>query len=399
MSWLGEGEQDGVEHTDWQVWLDPDARRPLPEVDRHDHAAVVVDAVAATAEGGDTGALLVTGPANLRWLTGFTGSNGAALVLPDTVVLLTDPRYEGRAAVECHGIDVVICRQLVEEAIARAGAAGIDRLYFESEHVSHRVGTEVVAAAATGDVRDCVPTVGLVERERTTKGPAELARLARACAITEAVLDEVLAGGLVGRTEREVARRVEDGLRAREAAVGFPTIVAAGTHGAVPHHEPTTRLIDDGDLVTIDCGARIDGYHADTTRTVAAGSRPSTLGSVDLGDAFDAVAAAQQRGVEAVAVGVRTRDVDRAARDLLVEAGYGDRFVHGTGHGVGLEIHEAPSVSASASDSLAACTPLTVEPGVYVPGCGGVRVEDTVVTTTEGPAVRMTTSPRTLLVV
>jgi Xaa-Pro aminopeptidase len=394
------GQEDGgARQADWQVWLDPDARRPLPAVDRHAHATAVVDAVAALGEGDRTGALLVTGTANLRWLTGFTGSNGAALVLPDTVVLLTDPRYEGRAAVECHGVEVVICRQLVDEAIARAAAHGVDRLHFESEHVSHHVGTEVVAAGARDHLEDCVPTVGLVERERTTKAPAELARLARACAITEAVLDDVLAGGLVGRTEREVARLVEDGLRAREAAVGFPTIVAAGTHGAVPHHEPTTRLIDDGDLVTIDCGARIDGYHADTTRTVAAGSPPVALASVDLCDAFEMVAAAQQRGVEAVGVGVTTRDIDRAARDLLVEAGYGDRFVHGTGHGVGLEIHEAPAVSSSSSDSLAASTPLTVEPGVYVPGCGGVRVEDTVVTTTEGPAIRLTTSPRTLLVV
>lgn len=384
---------------DWTAWLDADQRRPLPAIDHAAHHRAVARAAAATADADVGVAVLVTGAANIRWTTGFTGSNGAVVVLPDRTVLLTDPRYEGRAAVECTGIDAVITRELVATAVELAAAAGVDRLLFEADHVSHRVGTDIQADVATAGLADCVATTGLVERLRTTKTDVELARLARACAITEAVLDDVLAKGLGGRTEREVARAVEDGLREREAAVGFPTIVATSVNGAVPHHEPTTRIIDDGDLVTIDCGARIDGYHADTTRTVAAGRLPRPGNGHDLVEVFEAVAAAQQAGVAAVAEGASSGDVDRAARRVLEGAGHGDAFVHGTGHGVGLEIHEAPQVSAGVSASLADRTPLTVEPGVYLPGCGGVRIEDTVVTVADGPAQRLTRSPRTLLVV
>lgn len=387
------------EIVDWTAWLDPAQRRPLPAIDRVAHRRVIEEAVAATVGDDLTGALLVMGAANLRWVVGFTGSNGLALVLPDRALLFTDPRYEGRAAVECPGVDVVVTRTLVDDAIQRAAGEGVGRLLFESEHVSHRVGTDIEAAVAEAGLVDCVPTTGIVERARTVKSDTELARLARACAVTEGVLDEVLAGGLVGRSERDVARAIEDGIREREAAVGFDTIVATGPNGAVPHHRPSTRVIDEGDLVTIDCGARIDGYHADTTRTVAAGRPPRATPVADLGEVFAVVATAQQAGVDAVEVGATGGDVDRAARSAVAAAGFGDAFVHGTGHGVGLEIHEAPAVASTSAASLAGRTPVTIEPGVYLPGCGGVRIEDTVVTVAEGPARRLTSSPRTLIVV
>jgi Xaa-Pro aminopeptidase len=211
------------------------------------------------------------------------------------------------------------------------------------------------------------------------------------------VLDDVLHGhrGVVGRSERDLARAVEDGCRDRAAEVGFATIVASGPNGAVPHHAPTDRVVRSGDLITIDAGARVAGYHADTTRTVAAGRLPPDRA---LGEVHALVAAAQDLGVAAAIVGASGRDVDGAARDHLAAAGYGEQFVHGCGHGVGLDIHEAPAVSSTSSASLHDRTALTVEPGVYLPGRGGVRIEDTVVVTTDGP-VRLTTSPHDLLVV
>lgn len=275
----------------------------------------------------------------------------------------------------------------------------MDRLAFEGDHVSHRLGVELQTEAGDHDLAASVISVyGLVEAERVTKDDTELARLARACAVTEAVLDDALGAGLVGLTEREVATRIEDGMRDREATPGFPTIVAAGGNAAVPHHEATLRVIDEGDLVTIDCGARIDGYHADTTRTVAAGALPDgELG--ELVEVFAVVAEAQERGVAAATDGTETSTVDAAAREHITAAGYGEAFVHGTGHGVGLEIHEAPAVSAKASATLQPRTVLTVEPGIYLPGRGGVRIEDTVLVTDDGPAQRLTHSPHELLVV
>lgn len=383
---------------DWDLWLDVEHGGYMPA---HDHAArraVLQEGLADLAAAPHTAALLVTGTANLRWATGFTGSFGALVVTPDDAWLLTDPRYEGRVAVECPGLEARITRTVVETALDLAVEAGVDRLAFEGDHVSHRVGSELQAEAGDVDLSDVVSVHGHIERERTTKDPSELARLARACAVTEEVLDRVLQLGLAGRTERELARHVEDAIRGHDAVPGFTTIVAAGSNGAVPHHEPTTRVIDDGDLVTIDCGARIDGYHADTTRTVAAGRLPSGDTS-ELRDVFEVVATAQERAVAAVEVDRPTREVDAAARDHIEAAGHGDGFVHGTGHGVGLEIHEAPAVSPSASATLRPRTVLTVEPGVYLPGRGGVRIEDTVLVTEEGPARRLTNSPHELLVV
>lgn len=382
----------------WTTWLDLDAGGFLPAPDHAARRGRLQDVLDGLAPAPHTAALLVTGSANVRWASGFAGSFGALLLTPDGATLLTDPRYEGRVAVEAPGIEVHVTRSVVAGALELAARAGVDRLCFEGDHVSHRVGTELQAEAAETQLADLVSVHGVVERLRATKDDAELARLARACAVTEDVLDRVLSLGLAGRTEREVARLVEQGFRDRDADAGFATIVAAGTNGAVPHHEPGTRVIDEGELVTIDCGARVDGYHADTTRTVAAGALPAG-DAAELIEVFAVVAEAQELGVAAAVDGTPTRLVDAAARDHVDAAGYGDAFVHGTGHGVGLEIHEAPAVAASASATLEPRTVLTVEPGVYLPGRGGVRIEDTVVITDDGPALRLTTSPHELLVV
>lgn len=383
---------------DWTTWLDVDATGYMPTPDhaaRRDRLAEVLDGLAPAPH---SAALLVTGAANLRWATGFTGSNGALLLTPGGATLLTDARYEGRVAVECTGLDAHITKQLLPAAVELAAASGVDRLCFEGDHLTHRQGADLQGEVGETSLEDMVSVHGVVERLRTTKDDAELARLARACAVTDDVLDRVLALGLAGRTERELARLLEQGFRDRDADVAFTSIVAAGTNGAIPHHEPTTRVIDEGDLVTIDCGARVDGYHADTTRTVAAGRLPSGDAAV-LVDVFALVAEAQEAGVQRAVDGTPTRLVDAAARDVIEAAGHGDQFVHGCGHGVGLEIHEAPAVSTTASATLEPRTVLTVEPGIYLPARGGVRIEDTVLVTDDGPAMRLTTSPHDLLVV
>ena len=364
----------------------------LPAIE---HAPRRAALAAALDEVGAGLALVVTGPANVRWATGFTGTNGQLVLCGKDAWLVTDARYEGRAAVECPGLDVVLERDWIGAALQIATRADAAALAFEGDHVSHHRATGLQDRAADDTGLAVLAVHGLVEGLRTVKDDAELARLEVACRITEDVLDAVCAAGLAGRSEREVARQLEDGFRARDAEVAFPSIVAAGPNGAVPHHEPTDRPLAAGELVTIDCGARVDGYHADTTRTLAVGRVPSDASLVEV---FTEVAAAQQAGVEAAVVGATAGAVDAACRTALEDAGLGAAFVHGTGHGVGLEIHEEPWVSRGAGASLRHGTALTVEPGAYLPGRGGVRIEDTVVVTTTGPR-RLTSSPHDLRVV
>lgn len=343
------------------------------------------------------GVLLVTDPRNVRYLTGFTGSNGQLLLGPDeaTTSLLTDERYDGRAATEAGDLDRTLDRDPVGVALTRITAIATDRprLVVEADHLTWAAARELEERAGGAGV-DVVPTDGLVAMLRLVKDDAEVARLAAACAITtEAlawVLDEVVA---VGMTERAVATALERRFVDLGAdGVAFPSIVAAGLHGAIPHHEPTDRPIARGDLVTIDCGALVDGYHADHTRTVAVGDPVDP----ELVRVHEVVEAAQAAGRDAVRAGAAAADVDLAAREVVTSVGYGQAFVHGTGHGVGLQIHEAPAVSQGSAATLRPGIVLTVEPGIYLPGRGGVRIEDTVVVTAEPPARVLTDTPREL---
>lgn len=366
----------------------------MPQFDHAARRRRLAEAVRSLGDPQRPAALLLSGPANVRWASGFTGSAGRLLLLPGgEAVLVTDARYTGRARAQCPDLPLEVDRDWVGAAARLAGAAGAARLGFEGEHVSHLHGLALGDAAADAGLADVVATSGIVERARTVKDDAELELLADACRRTDAALDEVLATGLEGRTERGVARSLADAFRARDAEVGFPSIVASGPHGAVPHHEPTDRVLARGELVTIDCGARVEGYHADTTRTVAVGARPDG----ELAEVFAHVAAAQLAGVAAAVVGATGADVDATCRDHLAAVGLAEHFVHGSGHGIGLEVHEAPILGVAASASLVPAMALTVEPGVYLEGRGGVRVEDTVVTTTDG-AQPLTAAPRELLV-
>jgi Xaa-Pro aminopeptidase len=318
-------------------------------------------------------AALVTSPPNVRYLTGLASSNAAVLVpAAGAAVLATDARYAETAGRDCADLELLTDR-LVDPALAGlAGRRGVVTLAFEAQDLTVERHAELTALGA---VRFLVPAGRLVEGLRTVKDDAELELLRRACAITDAAFADLLPFIAPGRTEREVAVILERAMTDRGAdGLAFDTIVASGPNGAIPHHAPGARRLEAGDLVTIDCGARLGGYHADMTRTVALGEPAAWQREI-----YDLVAAAQRAGLAAAVPGTEVGALDAAARDLIDAAGYGGCFQHGLGHGVGLEVHEAPIIGYGRTGTLADRVPVTVEPGVYLPGTGGVRIEDTLV--------------------
>jgi Xaa-Pro aminopeptidase len=330
-------------------------------------------------------ALVVTSLTNIRYLTGFTGSAGLLLVLPGETVLVTDGRYGTQSAEQLAAagvdarIEIAFAPAQREVAATAVAARGRVRLGLEAAHVSWA--RQRSFAADWFPQTELVATEGLVEALRRVKDAGELARLARAAEIADAALASVRPMLAEGPTEEEFGRSLDFEMR-RLGASGpsFDTIVASGPNGAKPHHRPSARRVEPGELVVVDFGALVDGYCSDMTRTVWVGDLP-TSEQVRM---VEVVAASQAAGVAAVRAGVACADVDRACRSVIADAGWGDRFVHGTGHGVGLDIHEAPSVAATSSDTLASGHVVTVEPGVYLPGVAGVRIEDTVVVTDAG---------------
>jgi Xaa-Pro aminopeptidase len=337
--------------------------------------------------------LMVTSLVNIRYLTGFTGSNAIALLGPDTRVLLTDFRYVEQAAAE---VDPSFGRRIVAQelvdVVSEALPAGLARLGFEDAHLTVR---------AHGRLRDCIPDrVELipggdaVESLRAVKEPAEIHRIAEATKLGDAALRRILERGLVGRTELDVATRLEREMRDLGAQrPSFDSIVAAGPHGALPHAQPRDVEIGPDELVVIDWGAELDGYCSDCTRTVATGD----LDDPEL-QAYDLVHEAQRAGLEALKPGVGGRDADSVARAIIDGAGHAEHYGHGLGHGVGLEIHEAPRLSQRSDSVLATGNVVTVEPGVYLPGRFGVRIEDLVVVTESGCNI-LTSVPKELITV
>jgi Xaa-Pro aminopeptidase len=341
------------------------------------------------ADGAD--AVLVTRLVNVRYLTGFTGSNAALLLCEGATVLATDGRYTTQAGEQAPDVEVLVDRECAAALVRRAGWLGGKRVAFEAHDVT--VDTHDTLRGLDG-APDLTPAGRVVEDLRRVKDDEELALLREACAISDRALLETLDGIAPGHTEREVARRLEhEMLELGADGPAFETIVATGPNSAVPHHRPTGREIERGDLLKIDFGARYRGYHADCTRTVVVGSEPADWQR----EIYEVVQRAQQAGREALAPGADVQEVDGAARRVVVEAGYGENFPHGLGHGVGLEIHEAPLMGYSATGRLDRRTPVTVEPGVYLPGRGGVRIEDTLVVA-DGPAELLTTTPKDLRV-
>jgi Xaa-Pro aminopeptidase len=370
----------------------------FPKMDvaaRLDRLRADLDHVGPDGEGID--ALLVTHLVNVRYLTGFTGSAAIVLLTSDGLFFVTDGRYGDQAAEQltAAGVDFHLHVGLTggaQKEYLQTVAGGIARLGLEADDVSWAQQRRF--AADWFPDAELVATEGLIENLRRVKDEGEVARMAAAARIADDALAKVRPRLAEGPTEREIALELDFEMRRLGAAgSSFETIVASGPNGAKPHHRPSDRRIGPGELVVIDFGAIVDGYCSDMTRTLCVGepSSPTAARMVAV------VAESQQAGVDAVRAGVEAKAVDQACRDIIAEAGWADAFLHSTGHGVGLDIHEMPRVSSLSTDTLGAGWVVTVEPGVYLPEYGGVRIEDTVVVTEEGCTV-LTNAPKTLVV-
>jgi Xaa-Pro aminopeptidase len=336
--------------------------------------------------------LLVADLTNVRYLTGFTGSNAMAVVGEDVRRFVTDFRYVEQARQQVPDFDRELAPVEFLEAFATGWPEGSLRVGFEDDHVTVRR-FERLRAIVPARI-ELVPAGGIVEAERMVKEPGEVERIRAAAALVDEVYGWLLEIGIVGRTEREVAVDLEHRMREIGAeGPSFPSIVASAERGALPHARPAAVPIPAGTLVTLDLGARLDGYCSDCTRTWATGDIPD-----ELAEAYALVLRAQQAALAALRPGPAGREVDAVARDLIAAAGHAEHFGHGLGHGVGLEIHEGPRLSRTAQSPLAAGNVVTVEPGVYLPGLGGVRIEDLVVLTDGGHEVLSGTSKDLLTV-
>jgi Xaa-Pro aminopeptidase len=334
-------------------------------------------------------AFLITDLVNVRYLSGFTGSNGALLLSRDGLALMaTDGRYLTQVAAQVPDLECVEARSVAPALVERAAAHGVRRLAIEASDVTLELSATMAAVAADMEL---IPTTSLVEDLRVVKDDDELAALTRACQITDAAFTDVLIQLRVGLTEQDVAWELRDSIRRHGGeGLAFDSIVAFGPHSAIPHHVPTDRELARGDLIKLDFGARSDGYHADMTRTVVMGSAAQWQR-----DLHGLVQGVQAQCRAAAVVGALPGDLDGMARDAISAAGY--HPAHGLGHGVGLAIHELPFLSVrSTADRLAARVPVTIEPGVYLPEYGGVRIEDTIVVDADG-ARSLTTSSRELI--
>jgi Xaa-Pro aminopeptidase len=349
--------------------------------------------VARRVSGRGLDALLVTNRVNVRYLTGFTGTNGIAVVGPDIRRFLTDSRYVERAKAELDGFDVEPAPQELRVALAEGWPASPVRLGFDDADVSVRLHGSL--RETLPERVELVPAGGIVEAERAVKEPRELDAIRAATELADGVYDWVRERGLVGRTERAVALALEHEMRERGADdPAFPSIVAAADNGALPHATPRDVEIPPNRLVTLDIGARLDGYCSDGTRTWATGELDD-----DLAELYETVRQAQQAALDAVRPDAEGRAVDAVARDVIGAAGHGEHFGHGLGHGVGLDVHEAPRLARTSDARLAAGNVVTVEPGIYVAGRGGARIEDLVVVTAEGCEVLSSTTKELISVV
>jgi Xaa-Pro aminopeptidase len=318
--------------------------------------------------------MLVLNLINIRYLTGFTGTNGACVCGPGVRLFFTDFRYTERAEAEVEGWEIVT---LANDWLGGIAEHLQDRVGFEDDHMAVRLLEKLKEKIADGV--EMVPAGGRVEELRRVKDEGELALIEEAAKLADEALRWSTEQGLAGKTEREVARAFEARIRELGGDPSFPAIVAAGPNGALPHAEPGDREIGRGELVVFDMGAAIDGYCSDGTRTFATGEPGEEAIAV-----YEVVREAQKASLDAIRAGVKGEDVDKVAREVIDTAGHGDRFGHGLGHGVGLELHEGPRLSLRSDDVLAPGEVVTVEPGIYLPGKLGVRIEDLVVVTDNG---------------
>jgi len=357
------------------------------------------DVLRATAAARGLDAVLVTNLLNVRYLTGFTGSNGALLLRTDGADLFgTDGRYTTQAGVQVPDVELLVDRATVSALAGAAVRRGLGRLGYESHDLTvdgHGALATVLADEAGGAAPELVSIRRAVEGQRAIKDDDEIESLRRACAVADQALAELAAEGALrpGRTELEVGRELDARMLVLGAeAPSFETIVAAGANSAIPHHRPDATVLRDGDFLKLDFGATVDGYHSDMTRTLVLGHAADWQREI-----YELVAASQAIGRAALAVGTEVVAVDSASRQVIADAGHGEHFSHGLGHGVGLEIHEAPGIGPLGAGTLAAGMAVTVEPGVYLPGHGGVRIEDTLIVTDDAPELLTLTSKELLV--
>lgn len=325
------------------------------------------------AEGLD--ALIVTDLTNVRYLSGYVGTNGILVIGPGRRVLLTDSRYLSDARERTRGVDVVLAGRDLMDRLADAVPRG--RVGVEAEQVS-MARHDRFAARLSGV--ELAATSGLVEGIRCIKEPGEIASIREAARIADGAYGRLLDEGFGGRTEAEVAWALEGWMRdAGAEAASFPIIVASGSHGALPHAVPRRVPVQADSLVVVDMGALVDGYASDCTRTLSTGVLPDSLAH-----AYRVCREAQRAALAACRAGVGSSDLDAVARGVITEAGLGDRFGHGLGHGVGLDVHERPWVRQEGGEVLQTGMVVTIEPGIYLEGVGGVRIEDLVVITDDG---------------
>lgn len=325
-------------------------------------------------------ALLVSNLVNIRWLTGFDGSNAAVVIGGQPLRFITDFRYLTQSAEQlAPEWEREIETDLLKQAIAGIPEDRPCKLGFDDAHLTVKQHAQLAKLVAERDV-ELVAAGGIVEALRAIKDAAEIEKIRAAAKLADAAFEEVLGAGIIGRTEREVALDLEIAMRRRGAeSVSFAPIVAAGEHGARPHASPRDVPIPGGTLVVIDWGAQLDGYASDCTRTVATGELDPRDQAV-----YETVLVAQEAALAAIRPGPTGKEVDAVARAIIDEAGHAEHFGHGLGHGVGMEVHEGPRLGKTGEEPLAAGNIVTVEPGIYVPGAVGVRIEDLVAVTADG---------------
>ena len=328
-------------------------------------------------------ALLVTSIPNIFYLTGFTGSAAAALVTFDNVFVLVDPRYTVQATAECAGCHVVeyanksaivaLAEQVGELDIATAGYEADDLTVSAFRRLRAGIPKRVSLRA----------TRNLIEELRRVKDADEIQLIRKACAVADKAFEDVIGQISVGMREKEIALLVDSTLRRVGAdKEAFETIAASGPNSACPHASPTDRAIEHGDLLKMDFGARYRGYNSDITRTVCIGEPTAKQREV-----YDVVLEAQARAIDAIAPGKTGQEIDAAARDFIASKGYGDSFGHGLGHSLGILVHDGPGFSRTSDVVLEPEMVMTVEPGIYIEGWGGIRIEDDVIITEDGAEV------------
>ena len=331
----------------------------------------------------DLDAVLVSAPENRRYLSGFSGSAGQLLISQDRAVLATDSRYSEQATNQASEFQVHQVRGGWDWLLEELKESGVKRVGFESQDMtvsSYNSLLDAIKAESGLSGISLIPVAGLADDQRIIKDGNELGLLQRAIDASDAAMETVCPAIAEGMTEREVAWRMEMAMRDAGAdTISFDTIVAAGPNGAMAHHQPTDRAIQRGEPIVIDMGAKVGGYCSDITRTVIVGEPDEMFHKI-----YGIVLGAQLTAINTVQIGMTGEECDSLARDVIVESGYGDNFGHSLGHGVGLAIHENPRVSPKSTDSLDFNTVFTVEPGIYISGWGGVRIEDIVILGEDG---------------